>query len=322
MNSQNSKKHFRGSLPPLRSFHFKSSIVTVPFFHCTLYSVKVPLSSRQVCISEVLCRQCGVFSSNLPLWHSIVALHKDQGSIVPLPGLHLRGLLRSLLHIFHCESSIAVSKFHSSTARFAFQRFSAATARFPFENLPLWRSHSSTAPCAVSKFQFPLLGLHFKGLSGPLLQIFHCDSSIVALHLVQCQGCIVLLPGFHFRGLLEPLHVWQSIVPLHPVRSWVSVQFLSQCTPCGLKVCLWLRGSCLRGLPGDCLHGLLHALRGYCFYGFHGTAKARSQQRNGLDIALVGLRGDCLGDFTSHLQRKDALASLASNRAFVSNAFT
>jgi len=50
--------------------------------------------------------------------------------------------------------------------------------------------------------------------------------------------------------------------------------------------------------------------------------KARSQQRNGLDIALVGLRGDCLGDFTSHLQRKDALASPASNRAFVSNAFT
>ena len=40
--------HFRGSLPPLRGFHFKSSIVTVPLLHCTLCSVKVPLSSRQV----------------------------------------------------------------------------------------------------------------------------------------------------------------------------------------------------------------------------------------------------------------------------------
>ena len=40
--------HFRGSLPPLRGFHFKPSIVTVPLLHCTLCSVKVPLSSRQV----------------------------------------------------------------------------------------------------------------------------------------------------------------------------------------------------------------------------------------------------------------------------------
>ena len=45
----------------------QSSIVTVPLLHCTLCSVKVPLSSREVCISEVPCRHCGVSTSNLPL---------------------------------------------------------------------------------------------------------------------------------------------------------------------------------------------------------------------------------------------------------------
>ena len=167
-----------------------------------------------------------------------------------------------------------MSRFHSPTARFAFQRSLGATA----SNLPLWQSHCrcsavsrlhcpaasfafqksqcSTAPCAMSRFHSPTARFAFQRSPG--------TTSCVTVPLFHCILCgLGPLSGAHFKC---------SIVrgPFGP-RS--IVRGVSQCTLCGLKVCLWLRGGCLRGLPGDCLHGLLRALRGHCFHGPHGSSK-------------------------------------------------
>ena len=135
---------------------------------------------------------------------------------------------------------------------------------------PAWASENLHAPCAVFHCDSPIValhlvqcqgsivqppGLHFRGSLPPLrgfhfkssivtvpvcisevpcrhcgfpLQIFHCDSPIVALHLVQCQGSIVQPPGLHFRGSL-PLRGF------HFKSSIVTVPFF-HCTLCSVKV--------------------------------------------------------------------------------------
>ena len=106
-------------------------------FHCdgSMCSVKVPLSSRQICISEVLCRHCAVSSSNLPLWRSHFSIHSS-------PGLHFRGSLPPVRG-FHFKSSIVTVPL--SSRQVCISEVLCRHCGVSTSNLPLWPSHCCTA---------------------------------------------------------------------------------------------------------------------------------------------------------------------------------